>query len=400
MEQEKSHAAIITFIATILVIVIGVAMVFSTKYYTIDDLSKEIFTSIGITLIAAGTVGVITEIFLMWAITKKMLHLESKFLESAIPQIIKTVNDWVEQEGKNIPIDKNSLYNLIRIGYSQWFMQEDFEKISIPPSKVAQLYQDVQLGEFKDPVILDFSCIVEHKGKSDSLLTGRDNLIDISMSTKFVAANTANKDSNEIRYVNKNGVINIFAFDIFGKLPIDDVEKKEYVKKIDHTLRIQNGESSDDFSITLIEMDARVLSRIIEKDVIEITKIIEDKINDKINSKHAFILYQFLGYESNESKKLLFAVFCPYPLKPQERITVSHTRTLPFAENDFLNTSMKSLTRGLTFELKGFDGFDTSISKNLLNDEKDTVIHTATMLSTSSLMLPRSLVLMSWQKKI
>ena len=279
-------------------------------------------------------------------------------------------------------------------------MQEDFEKISIPPSKVAQLYQDVQLGEFKDPVILDFSCIVEHKGKSDSLLTGRDNLIDISMSTKFVAANTANKDSNEIRYVNKNGVINIFAFDIFGKLPIDDVEKKEYVKKIDHTLRIQNGESSDDFSITLIEMDARVLSRIIEKDVIEITKIIEDKINDKINSKHAFILYQFLGYESNESKKLLFAVFCPYPLKPQERITVSHTRTLPFAENDFLNTSMKSLTRGLTFELKGFDGFDTSISKNLLNDEKDTVIHTATMLSTSSLMLPRSLVLMSWQKKI
>ena len=395
---EKNYIIGITFFATLFIIAIGVIMIFITPYYYTDPLLKDIFKSVGITLISAGTIGVITEIFLMMIVTTKILKLESKFLQNAIPQIIQTVNDWIQKEGKSIPIDKSSLYGLIRIGYSQWFMQEDFEKIFIPSSKVAKLYQDIQLGEFKEPVILDFSCIMNYKGKNDSKIIKKNNLINILITTKFVAVNTANENSIEKRYINKNGLLNHFSFDIYGKLPHETEEKKKYIENIKQTLKIQHGESHTDFSLEPIEINLEFFTRTIEKKTQDIIEIIQSKTNHQIKKKQAFLMYQFQGDDSNQSSKLSCAIFCPYALKPQERIIVSHTRIMPFAENDFLSTSMKSLTRGLTFQLDGFNDFTTSITEHLLNNERDSIIHTKTMLSTSSLMLPRSLVLVSWQK--
>lgn len=375
-------------------------MVFSTKYIEFDNITTEIITSLGITLISAGTIGVIAEIFLIGIIAKKILTLESSFISHIIPQIIQTVHSWIEKEGKSIPIDKDSLYNLIRIGYTQWFMKEDFEKVGIPSSRISKLYQDVQLEEFKEPLIHDYSCTIKHLGKISKDIVIQDNLINLSVLTKFVAINTAKLESKEIRYVNKNGLISVFIFDVFEKLPITKEEKEKYIKNISSTLKIKDSQTLNDFDISLVEMDDKITERISDKTQNDLALMVESKIDRPIKQGEAFALYRFQGSDSNMSNNLTYGVFCPYKLKPQEKIIISDERILPFAENDFFHTRMKSLTQGVIFRLVGFEDYETSIYKHFLSDEKETMNHTKDMLSTTALMLPHSVVNISWQKKI
>ena len=177
-------------ILTFVVLFAGIVITVISELYEEKNIYTDVGHSIGITLISAGTIGVIVEIFAMWFITSKMLKLEESFLAKVIPRIINTSHEWVTKSGKSIPIDKDALYQLIGIGYTQWFMKESFSKVGILSSKVSELYQNVQLKEFKEPLIIDFATTLKYNGHIEEKLVGRNDLINLFTKTEFKTFNS------------------------------------------------------------------------------------------------------------------------------------------------------------------------------------------------------------------
>ena len=117
----------------------------------------DVMHSVGLTLISASVVGIVVELFVMQIFTKKALKLEESFLNRIISTIINTTHEWIINKSKTIPIDKTALYKLISIGILQWFLKENFVKVGLSSNKIAELYQELQLSEFKEPIIIDVS---------------------------------------------------------------------------------------------------------------------------------------------------------------------------------------------------------------------------------------------------
>ncbi len=364
--------------------------------------SKDFYTdlahSVGLTLISASVVGVVAEVFIMSLFTKKVLKLEESFLNRVIPSIINTTHEWIISKSKTIPIDKTALYNLIRIGVLQWFMKENFEKIGISSNKIAELYQDLQLSEFKEPIIIDFSTTLRYEGKINEEISGRKGLIDLHTQTQYTAFNSSN---SETRYVNTNGTILLHAFDIFGIFPKNEKEKQEFVNSLKLKLSITIDDVKIEYETIPIYLDLKDISRLEEKKPSEIIQIIENKLDTKIKDNTTYLFYSFRGNELDDIKRFIYSAFCTYTIKPQERILVSYDIHESFAENDYLFHTMKSITKGVSVNLIGFeDRFDTTILKYFLNDKEDTIKQTTNILTTSSLMLPKSIIIISWQKKL
>ena len=384
-------------VITITILVIGIAITAVSDLQEEQNVYTEVGHSVGLTLISAGAIGIVAEIFVISFVTRKILKLEESFLGRVIPSIINTVYQWIESEGRSIPIDKNALYNLIGIGIAQWFLKEKFDKVGILPQKIAELYQETQLAEFKEPLIMDFSTTIKYNGRIDSNIATKDGLIDLLTETQYGAFNSSDSES---RYVNTNGTMLLHALDIFTPFPSTDHDKKRFVDDLKLELTITTDDDPVEYKTVPLKIEMKHLARIEEKSMHDITCIIEEKSGRKIEEREIYLLYAFKGDKKDEIKRVVFSAFCPYAIKPQQRILISYEIHEIFAENDYLFHTMKSLTKGVSVSLVGFeDEFDTTILKHFLNDKEDTVKQTTSMLTTSSLMLPKSDIIISWQKK-
>ena len=222
-------------------------------------------------------------------------------------------------------------------------------------------------------------------------------LIDLHTQTEYTAFNSSN---SEIRYVNTNGMILLHAFDIFGTFPKDEKEKQEFVDNLKLKLSITASSKEIKYDTVPIYLNLKEIEKLEEKTVSEIIQIIENKSDRKIKDNTTYLFYSFRDNELDDIKRFTYLAFCLYAIKPQERIWVSYDIHESFAENDYLFHTMKSITKGVNVNLVGFENkFDTTILRYFLNDKEDAIKQTTSMLATSSLMLPKSIIIISWQKK-
>ena len=381
------------FIFTVVILIVGIFVTVYSDIQPEKTLFVEIGKSIGLTLISAGAIGIVVEAFVL----SKMLRLEESFLAKIIPNMVNTLHEWMYSKGQTTIIDKDALYNLIGIGISQWFMKENFSKVGILPSKIAELYQEIQLPEFKEPLIMDFAITLRYTGMIDSKDTEISGLIKLHTQTQY---NVFNSSTSEDRYVNTNGILMLHSFDIFTSLPKEKEKRKKFVEDLKLELTVTKNNDPIKYDTIPVEIDEKYLTRIEEKTMSEIVDILQKIMDKKIIENTTYLLYCFRGEKIDDVKKLVYAAFSHTKIKPQERMLFSHEIHEPFAESDYVYNSMKSLTKGMSVNLEGFGtNFETSIFKHFLNDTEDTIKHTPKILATSSLMLPRSTVVISWQKK-
>ena len=75
-------------VITITILVIGIAITAVSDLQEEQNVYTEIGHSVGLTLISAGAIGIVAEIFVISFVTRKILKLEESFLGRVIPSII------------------------------------------------------------------------------------------------------------------------------------------------------------------------------------------------------------------------------------------------------------------------------------------------------------------------
>jgi len=398
--EKWSILSLVAF--TIVALLVGIVLIIAAKLLPIDKTISEIIFALGVTLVSASTIGILTEIFLQYMLAKKMLSLENNFLAGIIPQVMDSVYEWINVKGRKIPIEKSTLYNLINIGYRQWFMKENFHSVGISSEQVSELYQKLQLNEFKEPICTDFTITLTYMGPIEPSIVKRNDLINVKTLIEFYAINTSNDEHIEDRYINRNGILVDFYVDIFEDFPKNESDKAAFRNRIEAKFRIYLEHELKACEIEFVAADyVKYLSSVKQMEAEEISKLIKTLTLKDVEplANKVYILYHFFENPSPEVNGFMYVIFCPYPIKPQERLRISYERIHAFAESDFFYTHLKSLSRGFTLQLIGFDSTHvTAISEFLLRDQP-VAKHTNNLLTTSSLLLPRSAFIASWQKK-
>ena len=313
------------------------------------------------------------------------------------------MHDWVSNKGTKIPIEKNTLYNLLRIGYIQWFMKEDFKLVTVPTEQIAEFYQKEQFSEFKEPVYVNLTHTFTHKGNVPTSIAGAKELINVEVKTEFSAINTSGINNKEDRYINRNGILASLKMDVFESVPRTPQEIDDYLKRISLSLTFDDSDSQPKvFQVQYVPADYSThLRGIKKKNVDQIANLVKDLTGKEVDMKELriYVLYHFFDRKDPEISGFYYIIFCPFPIESQKSWCIKLARTHSFAQNDYFHNTLSSLTRVLVVHLQGFESTHrTMISEMLQRHDSDIKVE-YNILQSGSIILPRSSFIVSWQKK-
>ncbi|MGP6207859.1 hypothetical protein ACNF42_07535 [Cuniculiplasma sp. SKW3] len=339
------------------------------------------FSILGTSLIIAGIVGVIAE---LW------LHTYAK--EQITEHIIKELSTK----------HQDTIAQLMKFGLSVWLKRENFDIVGLDNEDVAKLYEENLLREFSEPVVKSYNLeltLLEKTEQNDDFISIKENL------TQFLV-NTWGYDSTHVKYINGNGIIRSFILELYG--PDRDFyltkDKKEIEEKLSsfyqYKLSFYSAENKEETiipEILPVEIEKKDIGNSSRMSFDEIRKILINYSRSEPSLETVYILYSI---DRNSEPPLLYTWdVLLRGLMPREELKIEFTSIKTYISRDYYYGYTRSFTKSILVQLINFGNFETRIEPYVIPRKFREIISEPNILQINYPTLPNAGILIVWNKK-